>query len=100
MTPISASNTSAVTVVPANPNRRLLYIRNYVDATLNAGAVTMWVAFGQTATQGTNGEYELVNGGEYPWNGPLPPLVGNVPTEFISIITNTGSAKGCVIEIS
>jgi hypothetical protein len=58
----------------------------------------MYIAFGQPATAGTNGEMELVAGGEYNWNGLLPPLQGNVPLESINIIVTGGSATGCIVE--
>lgn len=79
--------------VVSRTERRALYIRNYA-----ASVGTMWLAFGQAATAGTNGEMEIVPGGEYNWNGLLPPLQGNVPLESINIIASGGTATGCVVE--
>lgn len=78
---------------PARAERRALYIRNY-----SASTGTMWIAFGFTATAGTAGEIELVPGGEYNWNGLMPPLQGNVPLESINIIISGGTATGCIVE--
>lgn len=78
---------------PARTERRALYIRNYVASTGN-----MYLAFGFTATAGTAGEIEIVPGGEYNWNGLLPPLQGNVPLESINIIVSGGNATGCIVE--
>lgn len=58
----------------------------------------MWVAFGQDATAGTNGEWQVTPGATWTWNGLMPPLQGNVPLESINIIVSGGSATGAIIE--
>ena len=66
----------------------------------------MWIAFGQVATAGTNGELEVPPGTEYIWGQALgaPADIANVldvrrqcPTDAIHVITSTGSATGCAL---
>lgn len=79
--------------VPNDADRRSLYIRNYGNS-----SSTMWVAFGQPATPGTNGEMEIVPGSEYSFGGDLKPstktlpggfYLPNCPHESINVITTT-----------
>jgi hypothetical protein len=101
-TPLGTVNNSA---------RRFLYIKNYVYVP-NGGASpvaqqgVLYVAFGQDATPGQNGEYELLPGGEYNWGGPLPPNVGNLPlgfylpvcpSEYVSVIASNGTVYGAIV---
>lgn len=98
--PITATTTAAI-FAAADKNRNSMYIRNYGDPTVNPGQVSMWVAFGKVATVGTAGEMEIVPGAEYSF-GPslLPnnttPLKG-YPQEFVSIITASSTAVGCIM---
>jgi len=61
----------------------------------------MWLAFGNAATAGSNGEMEIVPGGEYSWGGVLTPLASGeayIPTDSVNIIISGGSATGAVVE--
>lgn len=92
---INATGVSSV-AAPADVNRISLYIRNY-----SGSGQTVWVAFGQVATAGTNGEMELVPGAEYAFgsttfpNNTLP--LKAYPTESVNVITSTGTATGCIV---
>jgi hypothetical protein len=99
---INANTSTSVQVAGANSNRNSLYIRNYASGVVNPGQGTMWVAFGVPATVGTNGEMEILPGGEYSWgSGLLPnnttPLKG-YPLESVNIISSGGAAVGCCVE--
>jgi hypothetical protein len=95
--PTPVTNVSVSTqFAPNRPERLSLYVRNYSGST-----GTMWLALGVPATAGTNGEYEIVPGGEYSWTGILTPIeAGNVyiPTDSVNIIISGGSATGAVVE--
>lgn len=108
--PIAATTVASYPMGQVNySNRRYLYIKNLL--TLPGGSVTqqtaiLYVAFGQPATQGENGEIELNPGEYYTWGGPLPPNVGTLPlgfflpvcpTEYISVISNQGTAYGSIV---
>jgi hypothetical protein len=95
--PSNSSNQTA----GSDPDRRSLYIRNY-----STSLVTMWVAFGQPATAGTNGEMEVPPDFEYTFGGSLKPstqtlpgsfYLPNCPHESINVITSSGVATGCVV---
>ena len=96
--PILAT-TTATTVAPRNENRRFMYLKNYVNKPTDqtAQANTIYIAFGVPATPGLNGEYELLPGSEYVWNGVLPPLLGDLPFDYISVCTFTGTAYGAIM---
>ena len=88
-------------VLPMDPKRLYLHIRNYA-----ASGQTMWVAFGQAATPGANGELEIVPGSEYIWGNALGNAPGKLlqhnlqescPTDAIHIVTSTGTALGCAL---
>ena len=77
-TPIVASNTS-IQVLATSAFRRSLFIQNYAES-----AVSMYIAFGQSATAGTNGELEIAPGQNFSWGGILakpsnPPSTGTGP---------------------
>ena len=86
--------------VPADRDRRGLYLRNYSNS-----SATMWVAFGQPATLGTNGELEIPPGSEYSFGGELKPstrtlpgsfYLPNCPPESINVICSA-TASGCAM---
>lgn len=86
--PINAGPVAG-TFAPAATNsnyRNSLYIRNYANST-----ASMWVAFGQVATPGANGEMEIVPGSEYAFGGPLVPNnttpMKGYPIEYVSVVT-------------
>jgi hypothetical protein len=95
------AGTTASQVVSENFNRRYLYIKSYVlvPSTQDQQTPTLYVAFGVPATVGLNGEMEFLPGSEYLWNGKLPPLVSDLPYQYISVITNTGTIYGSIIQI-
>lgn len=110
-TPVAAT-TVAATVAPSNSARRFLYIKSYVYVPNGGGSPSqqsgiLYVAFGQAATPGQNGEYELVPGAEYSFGGPLPPSVGNLPRGFIlpvcpqesiSVVSTSGTVYGTIVQ--
>jgi hypothetical protein len=97
-TPIVVA-TSSVQVAGASAVRRSLFIQNYAES-----AVSMYIAFGQSATAGTNGELEIPPGQNFSWGGILampsnPPSTGTglapaCPAESINVIVASGSARG------
>lgn len=98
-TAISVS-TTAVQVVGGRA-RKGLWIQSY--STTDFGSqVSMFVAFGKVATAGNAGELEITAGGLYVFGasgnvltfGELPVC----PTEYISIITISGTAVGAITE--
>ena len=103
---ISATSVSSK-IVDADQHRRYLMIQNYYAST-----ESIYVAFGQAATPGNNGELEIVAGAHYeipgfPLKSPLPVLQGqpnvafpNCPSESINVITATGSATGSIMVIT
>jgi len=100
-TPILAVG-SSTQVAGANSGRRSLFVQNYAES-----SVSMYVAFGQPATAGTNGELEIPAGQNFSWGGTLampanPPSTGPTlapacPTESINVVVASGSASGAVI---
>lgn len=83
-------------ISPPRAERLSLYIRNY-----QASTGTIWVALGQAATAGSNGEIEIVPGGEYTWSGVITPLdsgMAYIPTDSVNIIVSGGTATGAVVE--
>jgi hypothetical protein len=100
-TPIVASGTS-IQVITASASRRSLFIQNYAES-----AVSMYIAFGQKATAGANGELEIPPGQNFSWGGALampanPPSTGTAPApscpaESVNVIVASGSATGAVI---
>lgn len=96
------ANASSAQVLVANPGRRSLFIQNYAES-----AVSIYVAFGRSATAGANGELEIPPGQNFSWGGTLaisanPPSTGPTaapacPTESVSVIVASGSATGAVI---
>ena len=95
---IVATGTSGI-VVPADPNRTYLSIRCYTNApgTLTPQTDSFYVAFGQAATAGANGEMEFPPGTDYIFGGqvisPWPTARGpdvQCPQESINIIAPTG----------
>jgi hypothetical protein len=100
-TPIVAG-TSSTQIASANSGRRSLFVQNYAES-----GSAMYIAFGQPATAGTNGELEIPAGQNFSWGGRLampanPPSTGPTlapacPTESINVIVASGSASGAVI---
>lgn len=107
-TAITATGSTGV-VRAADPTRRMLFIKCYVNNPTNQVAQTgaIYVAFGKAATVGTAGELELIPGSEYVFGGPLPPRVANLPhgmilpncpTESINVISSSGTVYGAILE--
>lgn len=98
-TPINVG-TTAVQVVGGRA-RRGLWIQSYSTGDFGGNA-SMFVAFGKVATAGSGGELEITAGGVYVFGasgsvltfGELPVC----PTEYISIITISGTALGAITE--
>jgi hypothetical protein len=96
------AGTSSAQVAAANSSRRSLFVQNYAES-----GTPMYIAFGQAATAGTNGELEIPAGQNFSWGGTLampanPPSTGPTlapacPTESINVIVASGSASGAVI---
>lgn len=107
--------TAAVTVVPArspaSPNTPLGALSNSGRLNLviqSFGAPdysnnpTFWIAFGQTAVVGGVGSYQLTTGGVWE-RGALATEINSLgsvcPQEYISIVAESGTALGSIIEI-
>ena len=94
-TPITNVSVSTQ-VVPSHSGRISLYIRNY-----QGSSGTIWAALGQAATAGSNGEIEIVPGGEYTWSGVMTPIdsgMSYIPTDSVNVIVSGGIATGAVVE--
>ena len=101
------ATTSASNPVPYNPDRRFAYIRNYTGS-----LGTIWLLFvpqgsNQVATQGLNGELEILPGMDFEFGGKLDPItkqlpgsfkLPNCPIEAVSIISNS-TATGCFVQM-
>lgn len=91
------TGTSSQALVQDN-GRCFMYIRNYAGS-----AGTLWVAFGQAATAGMNGELELppgqdkVFGSNYLDNPIAPPFSNNCPKGSVNVISSAGTATGCLL---
>lgn len=106
--------TTAVTVVPARPSfsynaplnplknnsRLVLKIQSYGSPEYPSNP-TFWVAFGQTAVVGGAGSIQVVTGDSQEWGIPSPtgnPVSSACPQGYISIVGQSGTAVGAVIE--
>lgn len=98
--PINATTADKI-VVPVDPARRFIYIKNY-----STSSVTIFIAFGQVATPGQAGELEITPGTDYFLYGPLQPPTQTLPQNFflphcpfeeIHAICSGGTATGCVV---
>jgi hypothetical protein len=100
-TPIVAADASTQ-VLAANSGRRSLFVQNYAES-----GASIYIAFGQPATAGANGELEIPPGQNFSWGGTLampanPPSTGTTaapacPTESVNVIAASGFASGAVI---
>ena len=104
-TDINVGSTAAIVVVPANlvGTRLSIWIQSY-GAPDFANNPTMWIAFGQAAVAGGAGSFQLTAGGLYVFgasslydkSGPNPTAV--VPNEYISIISQSGTVRGAIVQ--
>lgn len=87
---VDATNV-AKTFITGSQSRIFFYIKNYASP---LSSDNMYIAFGQAATNGLNGELELLPGQELVFGGTSAPQ--NCPQGSISIISPT-TANGCLL---
>ena len=90
------ATTTAATIVPANPFRRILRIQVYGPPDVSPGN-TVWVDESGNAAV-VQACYQIIPGATLEWTaGERPQEYG--PTGAISVITNAGTNKGIIEEI-